>query len=86
MFLFRRTVTWLGLDKGVFDRFEKVALIAFDLKKVVAAFLDNDARGFVLVVQCVGGDGFAAEYDVVADQLLRGFELAVVAFAFFLEQ
>lgn len=72
--------------KNPFDLLEKAALIAFNLKEIVAAFFNDAKRCFVLIMQGIGGDGFPIEYNLLLDQFLRGFELARVAIAFFLEQ
>lgn len=74
------------LCKSHSNRFEQSALVPFYLKKVVAAFFDDEPGGLVLVVQCVGGDGFPIKNDLIADQVLGGFKFAFVAFTFFLEQ
>lgn len=72
--------------ESLFDCFEQSALVPFDLKKVVSAFFDDEPGGLVLVLQCIGGDCFPIKNDLIADQVLGGFEFARVAFAFFLEQ
>ena len=54
-------VAGFGFGKGFRDAFEQVALVAFDLQEVFAAFFYDGAGGFVLVVEGVGRDGFGVE-------------------------
>jgi hypothetical protein len=55
---------------------EQVGLIALDLQEVVAAFFHNDAGGFALAVQGVGGDEFAVQGGEFIQQLGAGALLA----------
>ncbi len=75
-----------GSGERVLDVFEKGALVGFDLLEVFASFFDDDTGGFELVVQRIRSDGFPVERSPGADQVLGGFEFAVLSIAFFLEQ
>lgn len=86
VFFLRWPISGFGLGEHVFDRLEQCALIAFYLKKVVAAFLDDNSRRLVLVVQGISGYGFTVENNLLSDQFLCDFEFAFTTSAFFLEQ
>lgn len=55
---------------------EQRGLVGFDLQEVVASFFHDDARGFFLAVERVGGDGFAVERGQGGEELLGGLEFA----------
>lgn len=63
MFFICPSVPGFGSCEHFFDGFEQRALVAFYLKEAAASFFDDDASCFVLVVQGIGGEGFAVEHD-----------------------
>ena len=68
----RGAVAGLGFGKGCRDRFEQIALVSFDLQEIFAAIFHDGTGGFVLVVERIGGDGFAVERRELFKQVLRG--------------
>ena len=61
-------------------------LIGFDLLDVIAVFLDDDAGCFVLIVKRIGRDDFSCQRGQFIQCGLGGFEFALFAVSFFLEQ
>ncbi len=57
---------------------EQGRLVGFDLEEVFAAFVHDDARGFLLAMQRVGRDGFAFERRHGGEELLRDLLLAAL--------
>ncbi len=57
---------------------EQRGLVGFDLQEAVASFFHDDARGFFLAVERVGGDGFAVERGQGGEELLGDFQFAAL--------